>query len=82
MVLGRLAVDVTAQGQKLGAALLKDALLRTLAVSRNVGVRAILVHAISGEAKRFYLGYGFQESPIDLMTLLLPIRRIEALVLS
>ena len=82
MVLGRLAVDVTAQGQKLGAALLKDALLRTLAVSRNVGVRAILVHAISGEAKRFYLGYGFQESLIDLMTLLLPIRRIEALVLS
>ena len=77
MVLGRLAVDVTAQGQRLGVALLKDALLRTLAVSRNVGVRAVLAHAISGEAKRFYLGYGFQESPIDPMTLLLPIRRIE-----
>ena len=77
MVLGRLAVDVTAQGERLGAALLKDALLRTLAVSKNVGVRAVLVHAISVEAKRFYLGYGFQESPIDPMTLLLPIRRMK-----
>ncbi|RLA18443.1 MAG: GNAT family N-acetyltransferase [Gammaproteobacteria bacterium] len=80
MVLGRLAMDTRMQGQKLGAALLKDALLRTLFVSKNVGIRAILVHAISEDAKRFYLGYGFQVSPIDPMTLMLPTRHIEGLL--
>ena len=80
MVLGRLAIDARMQGQRLGSALLKDALLRTLSVSKNVGIRAILVHAISDDAKRFYLGYGFQGSPIDPMTLMLPIRHIEGLL--
>lgn len=80
MVLGRLAIDVRMQAQRLGSALLKDALLRTLSVSKNVGIRAILVHAISGDAKRFYLGYGFQTSPIDPMTLMLPVRHIESLL--
>lgn len=80
MVLGRLAIDTRMQGQRLGSALLKDALLRTLSVSKNVGIRAILVHAISEDAKRFYLGYGFQVSPIDPMTLMLPVRHIEGLL--
>jgi len=80
MVLGRLAIDSNMQGQRLGAALLKDALLRTVSVSKNVGIRAILVHAISEDAKRFYLGYGFQVSPIDPMTLVLPVRHIEGLL--
>jgi len=77
MVLGRLAIDTRVQGQGLGSALLKDALLRTFSVSKNVGIRAILVHAISEDAKRFYSGYGFQVSTIDPMTLMLPIRHIE-----
>lgn len=80
MFLGRLAIDSSAQGQGLGAALLKDALLRVLSVSKNVGVRAILVHVISEDAKRFYLGYGFQVSPIDSMTLVLSMGKIEALL--
>ncbi|MBV1879960.1 MAG: GNAT family N-acetyltransferase [Pseudomonadales bacterium] len=80
MVLGRLAIDTRMQGQKLGAALLKDALLRTLSVSKNVGIRAILVHAISEDAKRFYLGYGFQVSPVDPMTLILTTLHIEGLL--
>jgi predicted N-acetyltransferase YhbS len=80
MVLGRLAIDVRMQGQRLGSALLKNALLRTLSVAKNVGIRAILVHAISENAKRFYVGYGFQVSPIDPMTLMLPIRHIEGLL--
>jgi predicted GNAT family N-acyltransferase len=80
IVLGRLAIDSNMQGQQLGSALLKDALLRTLSVSKNVGIRAILVHAISEDAKRFYLGYGFQVSPIDPMTLMLSIRHIEGLL--
>ena len=78
VVLGRLAVDVDYQGHRLGAALLKDAMLRTLAVSHEVGIRAMLVHAISDEAKQFYRRYGFQESPIDTMTLMLSIQRLKA----
>ena len=78
VVLGRLAVDVDYQGHRLGAALLKDAMLRTLAVSHEVGIRAMLVHAISDEAKQFYRRYGFQESPIDAMTLMLSIQQLKA----
>ena len=78
IVLGRLAVDVDYQGHRLGAALLKDAMLRTLAVSHEVGIRAMLVHAISDEAKQFYRRYGFQESPIDAMTLMLSIQQLKA----
>lgn len=78
IVLGRLAVDIQYQGQRLGAALLKDALLRTLSISQNVGVRAVLVHTISEEARQFYLKYGFQISPSDPATLLLSTKHIEA----
>ena len=63
MVLARLAVDVRAQGVKLGAGLLQDAVKRVLAVSENAGVRALLVHAIDYRAKQFYEHYGFQVSP-------------------
>lgn len=76
-VLGRLAIDLQFQGQHLGAALLKDAILRTLSVSRNIGIRALLVHAISEDAKRFYLSFGFKESPINALTLMLSLQQIK-----
>lgn len=71
IVLGRLAVDKRLQGQHFGAALLKDALLRAKSVSAQIGVRALLVHALNQQAKDFYLNYGFQASPIDDLTLML-----------
>ncbi|OOF80759.1 GNAT family N-acetyltransferase [Rodentibacter ratti] len=71
VVLGRLAIDIKHQGKKLGAALLKDAVLRAKAVSEQVGVRALLVHALNDKAKQFYLNYGFHPSPIDDMLLML-----------
>lgn len=71
MVLARLAVDRRAQGIKLGAALLQDAVTRAVAVSENTGVRALLVHALDERAKQFYEHYGFQESPQHPMTLML-----------
>jgi GNAT superfamily N-acetyltransferase len=71
MVLARLAVDRNAQGKQLGGALLKDAVSRALSVSENAGVRALLVHALHEKAKSFYRHYGFEESPIDPMTLML-----------
>lgn len=76
MVLGRLAVDRTYQSKKLGSALLKDALLRVKRVSSDVGVRALLVHAISDNAKQFYKQFGFQESPMDDMTLMLSMKHL------
>ena len=71
MVLGRLAVDARAQGVKLGAALLKDALQRCVVVSQNTGVRAMLIHALNDRARQFYQHYGFKPSPAHPMTLML-----------
>ena len=71
MVLARLAIDLRAQGIKLGASLLQDAVNRAVAVSHNAGVRALLVHALHDRAKAFYEHYGFQASPLHPMTLLL-----------
>ncbi len=71
MVLARLAVDRRAQGMKLGAALLQDAVHRSLVVGQNTGVRALLVHALNDGAFRFYEHYGFRSSPVHPMTLML-----------
>lgn len=77
MVLARLATDHRAQGIKLGAALLQDAVNRAVTVSQNAGVRALLVQALNERAKQFYTHYGFQESPQHPMTLMLRIRQDE-----
>jgi GNAT superfamily N-acetyltransferase len=71
MVLGRLAVDQSAKGHRLGASLLQDAVKRALAVSRNAGVRALLVHALHDGARQFYQHYGFEPSPTHPLTLML-----------
>jgi len=71
MVLARLAVDRRAQGRHLGASLLQDAVNRAVAVSRNAGVRALLVHALNDKAKQFYARYGFQAATTRPMTLML-----------
>jgi GNAT superfamily N-acetyltransferase len=73
MVIGRLAVDQTIQGRAIGPALLRDAVLRTLQAGGIAGIRAILVHAISDRAKRFYEKRGFVSSPMDPMTLMITI---------
>jgi GNAT superfamily N-acetyltransferase len=78
MVLARLAVDHRAQGIKLGAALLQDAVNRAVIVSRNAGVRALLVHALHDQARQFYEHYGFQESPQHPMTLMLRLNAVKA----
>ena len=73
MIVGRLAVDQRWQGKNVGRSLLRDAILRTLQASEIAGIRAILVHAISADAKRFYERYGFSASPVDPMTLMITI---------
>jgi GNAT superfamily N-acetyltransferase len=73
MVLARLAVDQRLQGRQIGGALLKDALQRAVLVAQNIGVRALLVHAINERARQFYSHYGFVPSPANPMTLMLPL---------
>ena len=74
MVLGRLAVDRRWQMRQVGKGLLKDAVQRTLAVSRQVGIRTLLVHAISPAAKAFYLRHGLRESPSNPMLLMVTVK--------
>lgn len=71
IVLGRLAVDRGFHGKGIGANLLRDAVMRTLQVAETAGVRAIPVHCISDSARRFYLKYGFVESAVDPMTVMI-----------
>jgi GNAT superfamily N-acetyltransferase len=71
MIIGRLAIDQTMQGQSIGPALLRDAVLRTTQAAEIAGIRAILVHGISDRAKRFYEKWGFTPSPVDPMTLMI-----------
>ena len=52
MVLARLAVDSAYQKQGLGSALLRDALLRTIAAAQIAGSRAVRLHAMSDVATR------------------------------
>ena len=77
MVLARLAIDRRAQGMRLGGALLKDAVQRSVSVAVDTGVRALLVHAVNDAAKEFYLHYGFQVSPAQPLTLMLRISSLK-----
>lgn len=74
MVLGRLAIDRSYHGKGLGADLLQDAILRTARLAQEIGIRALVVHALHGQARAFYLHHGFSESAIDPLVLMLRIR--------
>jgi GNAT superfamily N-acetyltransferase len=74
MVLGRLAVDKRAKGRRLGASLLQDVVKRVIGVAKDAGVRALLVHALDENAKLFYDRYGFKESSLEEMTLMIKIQ--------
>ena len=74
MILARLAVDKGFQGRKIGRNLLKDAILRTLQVSGQAGIRALLVHAKDERAGNFYRQFGFESSPTAPLHLLLLIK--------
>jgi len=80
IVLGRLAIDLSEQGNGLGRALLRDAILRVSAAAHEVGIAAILVHALNDRAKAFYIGCGFAETTAEPMTLIARIADIKALL--
>lgn len=76
VLLARLAVDASVQGEGLGAWLLQDAMRRTLTVADELGVRVLLVHAIDETARRFYEKFGFEQSASDPFNLQLLIKDV------
>lgn len=70
VVLGRLAVDRSLHGKGLGRALVRDAGLRVIQAADTLGIRGIIVRALSLEAKAFYEQVGFDPSPLDPMLLM------------
>jgi len=80
IVLGRLAIDQAHHGKGLGADLLRDALLRSVRAAEDIGIRALLVHAIDDDAVTFYKRFDFLESPIHPRTLMLPLNAVAELL--
>lgn len=78
VVLGRLAVDQSLQGQGIGRALVRDAGMRILQAADTIGIRGIIVHAVSEQAKLFYEKIGFEPSPLDPMTLMITLNDLRA----
>ncbi|MFL5279672.1 MAG: GNAT family N-acetyltransferase [Rhodopila sp.] len=78
VVLGRFAVDRSQQGKGLGRAMFRDCALRVAHAADTIGIRGIVVHAISEEAKAFYLALGFDPSPAEPMTLMVTLADIRS----
>ncbi len=77
LVLGRLAIHKDHHQKGIGTALLNDAIRRAIQAGSIAGVTALLVHAISEQARRFYLSRGFIVSPVKPMTLCLMLATVE-----
>ncbi len=71
VLLARLAESTSAQGRGLGWGLLQDAIARTVLISEQAGVRAMLTHPLDQEAAAFYTRFGFVPSPLRAQQLLL-----------
>jgi predicted N-acetyltransferase YhbS len=80
VLLGRLAVDQTCQGRGLGRALVQDAGLRVINAADLIGIRGMIVHAISEDAKAFYEAVGFEPSPLDPLLLMITLADLKALI--
>jgi len=77
-VLARLAVARSHQGMGLGRAMVRDAAWRVVHAAEAIGIRGLLVHAVSDEARAFYLRLGLTRSPIDPMTLMATVADLQA----
>lgn len=79
VILGRLAIVRAAQGQGLGARLLRDAVERSLRISEEISARLVVVHALTPAAEAFYLRHGFARLPLDAPTFALdPVKYAKA----
>lgn len=77
-VLARLAVDRSWQGRGIGRALFRDAAHRIAHAAETIGIRGIVVHAISEDARKFYLALGFDPSPGEPMTLMVTVSDVRS----
>lgn len=77
LLLGRLAIHKNYQQRGIGTAMLRDAIGRAMQAAAIVGVAALLVHAISEQARRYYLSRGFVQSPVQPMTLCLMLATVD-----
>ena len=80
VLLGRLAIDRRYHNQGLGQAMLRNAMLRAVHIANDTRVFAILIHALSEPAKRFYLSRGFVESPLQPMTLMMTMETVRTIL--
>ncbi len=80
LVLSRLAIDRRYHNQGLGRALLRDAMIRAVKVSGDAGIFALMVHALSEQARRFYLSRGFAESPLQSMTFIMTLATVRSIL--
>ncbi|EGF30497.1 GCN5-related N-acetyltransferase; Histone acetyltransferase HPA2 and acetyltransferases-like protein [Oxalobacteraceae bacterium IMCC9480] len=78
VVLGRLAVDQSLQGKGIGRALVRDAASRIIQAADTIGIRGVLVHALSLDARAFYEQIGFDPSPLDPMILMMTLADLRA----
>jgi len=78
ILLGRLAVAASYQGQGLGESILMDALKRSSSVSSELGSMAVVVDPLDAAAERFYARYDFIRLP-DSGKLFLPMAVINRL---
>ncbi len=81
-VLARLAVDQNWQGLGVGRALFRDAARRVAHAADAIGIRGIVVHAISEQAKKFYMTLGFDPSPSEPMTLMITLSDVRDALLK
>ncbi|WP_158866935.1 GNAT family N-acetyltransferase [Leifsonia sp. AG29] len=66
VLIGKLALDQSRQGQGLGGLLLADALTRFLAATQIVAARLVVVDALDDDVARYYEHYGFDRVPGSL----------------
>ena len=78
VLLGRLGVDTTAKSQGLGTLLVAKAIEQTERAAQDVGIHALVVHALDERAKGWYLSldFGFEELKTNGLHLYLPIETI------
>ncbi len=82
VVLARLAIARPFQGRGLGRALLQDAARRVVQAADSIGIRGLLVHALSDEAKAFYQALGLEPSPMEPMTLMVTVADLKLALLG
>ena len=76
-LIGRLAVSEDAQGCGIGKMLLVDAIKRTLSVSDQIAIYAMVVDAMNDDTRGFYEQFGFTRLSDSSPRLFLPLKPFE-----